>query len=187
MAYTKKTTHVSEAIRNLIDVFEDKPKVVGLLTSFVNRVQDLENTFSDILTETALGNASGAQLDLLGAIVGEERNGRSDLQYATAINAQIRLLRSEGTIEDVIDLITAIVGELQVDIVEYYPAKFAATIDEAIDPDEVDVGAMGALIASGKPAGVGMSLIYFTSPNPFRFDTAGQGFDQGEFPEQEDF
>lgn len=187
MAYTKKTTHVSEAIRNLIDVFQDKPKVVGLLTAFVNRVQELENVFSDILTKTALEDATGAQLDLLGAIVGEERFGRTDLQYATAINARIRLLQSEGTAEDVIDLITAIVGDLQVNVVEAYPAKFSATIDDPVDPTEVDIGAMGNLIASGKPAGVGMSLIYHISPNPFRFDVAGQGFDQGELAEQEDF
>lgn len=187
MSYTKKTTHVAEAIRNLIDVFEDKPKVVGLLTAFVNRIQDLENTFSDVLTKTALGNAAGAQLDLLGAIVGEARNGRTDLQYATAINARIRLLQSEGTIEDMLDLITSIVGSLQVNIVEFYPAKFSATIEDPVDPTEVDIGAMGNLMASGKPAGVGMDLIYYTSTNPFRFGVAGQCFDQGELAEQENY
>ena len=187
MSYSLKSTHVQEAIDNLIDAFSDKPLFTGLLSSYVQQIQDLEDAFSEILTETTTTTSTGAQLDALGSIVGELREGRNDLQYSTAINAQILLLQAEGTPEDIIALTVAIAGSVTVVIEENFPASFAVTIDDPVDPTVVDVLNMGALIASGKPAGVGMSLIWYESLNPFRFDTVGQCLDQGELATQEDY
>lgn len=187
MGYIKKTNHVQEAVRDLIDAFKDKVLVEGTLTAFVNRIQELEDAFSDILTLTTTTTSTGAQLDALGIIVGEPRAGRNDLQYSTAINARIKLLQSESTVEDVIGIIEAIVGTLLIVVEDQYPAAFLVTVEDGIDPNVVDVDAMGALVASGKPAGVRMWFVWHISTNPFRFDTAGQGFDQGELATQQVF
>lgn len=67
-----------------------------------------------------LPNASGAQLDMIGRIVGRGRSGLSDADYFIAIRAQIRINRSCGTPEDMIDVTRLTV-----------PAGFTFTYDEA--------------------------------------------------------
>lgn len=179
MGYTKKTTHVAEGIAHLVSQFEGKEKFAGLLTAFLDQVQSLENSLSDVATETTVATSTGAQLDALGEVVGEERSGRNDLQYSTAIRARLILNVSEGTPEDIIKLIRAIAGDVRVSVFESFPASFLAQVLDPIDPTEVDVTSIGSLVASGRPAGVAGTVSYGVVP-AFRYD-AGPGFDEGRY------
>jgi len=179
MAYVKKTDHIDEALGHLIQQFSDRPDLKKLAESWLTQIQGLEDTFSDILTKTTVENSTGAQLDALGAIVGELRRGRNDLQYSTAVRARLILNVSEGTTENLIDLIRGIAGEVRVDVQEFYPAAFIAVVMDPIDPEETDVTQLGALVASGRPAGVRGVVAFSTAP-AFRFDT-GPGYDEGGY------
>lgn len=179
MGYEKKTTHIDEGLDNLIAQFEDSPRIASLLTTFLDQIQQLEDAFSEILTETTVEASTGQQLDALGSIVGEPRSGRNDLQYSTALRARLILNVSEGTPENIIALIRAIAGDVTVQVFESYPASFLATIVDPIDPTEVDVTQIGSLVASGRPAGVEGVLTFGVIP-AFRYD-AGPGFDEGKY------
>jgi hypothetical protein len=179
MGYEKKTTHIDEGLDNLVDQFEGSPLFNALLTSFLEQIQDLEDALSDVLTETTVESSVGAQLDALGSIVGEDRAGRNDLQYSTALRARLILNVSEGTPENIIDLIRAIAGDVTVQIFENFPASFLATIVDPIDPTEVDVTQIGALVASGRPAGIEGVVTFGVIP-AFQYDT-GTGFDEGKY------
>ena len=65
------------------------------------QVQEVEDAVYQILTDTVLETAEGAQLDGLGEIVGEERAGRDDATYRIAIRTRIAINLSEGTIENI--------------------------------------------------------------------------------------
>lgn len=179
MGYEKKTDHVAEGIDNLVDQFSDKELLIGYLTSYLDQIQDLEDALSDTLTETTVETSVGAQLDALGSIVGEDRAGRNDLQYSTALRARLILNVSEGTPQNIIDLIRAIAGDVRVAIVENFPASFLATILDPIDPTEVDVTQISGLVASGRPAGVEGVVTFGVIP-AFQYDT-GTGYDEGKY------
>lgn len=183
MSYSKKTTHVDEAVDNLISQFKKKPKIIALTSVYAQQLQDLEDAASDLLTETNLNNATGIHLDNIGQIVGEPRLGRNDDQYRIAISAKILLNKSSGTIEDVIGVALAVTDiPLTIEITEHFPASFTAKILETIDP-LVDTDAIAAIIASGRPAGVGGHLEFFQGTEPqFQFDgPSGSGFDGGQY------
>ena len=179
MTVTEKTTHVEEALANRIEQFKDATNVGSMITSYVEQLQELEAALFQILTETTLDTSVGQQLDNLGAIVGEQRFGRSDDQYRTAIAARIQLNTTEGTLEQMIGLIRAIAGPVTVQIIETFPAGFIAQILDPVDTIAVDIESVAIFVSSGKPAGVRGLLVYATD-TPFQYDT-GLGYDEGEY------
>lgn len=183
MPYEKKTTHVVEALENLIDQFKDKPKIAATLTSWLNQIQELELVLSDLLTETTITTSIGQHLDNIGAIVGEPRSGRDDDQYRIAISARILLNKSSGTIEDVIGVLLAVEGSgaITITTTELFPAGFLMEINEPVDPLVTNVERLAAFISSARPAGVRGFLVYHPV-DAFQFDGVdGTGFDEGGY------
>lgn len=182
MAYTKNTEHIVQGLANIISQFEDKTKIRDLLTVYLQQVQELELAFCDILAKTSLDDSEGQQLDNMGEIVGESRDGRNDLQYRTAIRVRINLNTAEGTLEEVIGLAIAVAGSpVDVLVTELFPAGFLMIITTPLDPALVDVDKMAAFIASGRPAGV-RGLLAFGVLGSFQYDgPAGTGFDEGPY------
>lgn len=82
-------------------------------------VQDVENAAQQVLNGFSVDDAVGAQLDILGSIVGQLRNGMIDDDYRRTIRARIAVNRSKGTIADIIKVADLIVYDdnatLQVD------------------------------------------------------------------------
>jgi hypothetical protein len=134
-------------------------EVVGECSNEVQVCTDALGTFApgfDVST------AIGVQLDLLGRIVGEPRNGRTDDQYRIWIQAKIRVNRSSGTIEDLIDIFSILTGDQAiVTVVEYYPAKITVKLNGVDIPYPSDLNAMLKL---ARKAGVGSNLEYSTFP-----------------------
>ncbi len=182
MAYTKKTSHIQEGLANLISQFQGKPKIEAFLRILLGQVQDLENAYSDLLTETTIETAEGIHLDNIGAIVNEPRSGRADPDYRVAIRARIGLNTSEGTIEDVIGIALSVAGEqVGVTIREFFPASFILEIDTPIDTSVVDVTRLASFISAGRPTGV-RGLLTYCQGTPFAYDGPnGTGFDEGEY------
>ena len=179
MTLVPNDDHVQEALDNRIEDFKTKTRFGQLLTSYVQQMQEAEDAAIQILQLTELNSAFGQQLDNLGEIIGEERFGRADVQYSTALAARIQLNLSNGTIEDIINIIRAIAGDVEVDIVEVFPAGFTAEIVDDLDPDVVDLVRLSSFVKSAKPVGV-RGLILFHVADPFQFDT-GFGYDLGHY------
>jgi len=179
MTLTQKTDHVTEALANFIERFKDKPNLAAWLTSYINQIQDLEDTYFDIMAQRCLDTAVGVQLDGLGEIVGESRQGRDDDTYRVAIRARRLLNASEGTPEELMNIISASLDfSVTVHIREYYPAALTAEAVETF-PTGYDPAQIGTILRLGKPAGVKAHLL--THPaDPFQFDT-GLGYDEGHY------
>lgn len=124
--------------------------------------------------------AVGQQLDNLGEIVGETRQGRSDEDYEVAIRGRVKLNISSGTIEDVYAIAGLIAPTLTTSLQEFYPAAFEAEVIEAIT-DESDIERLAEFIRLARPAAVRGSLKYHLSP-AFSYDgAAGTGYDEGKY------
>jgi hypothetical protein len=180
MTLSKKTTHVSEAIGNLISQYRDKPNFIAYLTAFVNQIQDLEYIFFELIEKRGLLTSVGVQLDGIGSILGVDRQGRDDVDYLAAIKAQILLNFGSGTPEEIIEMISLLTDDKNNELIEYYPAAFTILVLGALTYTEA-FNANRAL-QSGKPAGVLAHLIYGESPAAelFQYDL-GPGYDQGKW------
>lgn len=178
MSLSYKTTHIVEALSNLVTQFKGKNIFDKLLTIFVTQIQEVEDVFNEIMIERCLDTAVGVQLDGLGDVVGEDRQGRNDDDYRVAIRARISLNLSEGTPEDIIFLMRSISDGSAIDLREFFPAAITAEIIDPID-GIIDPVKTVVFLLSAKPAGVKAQLKYHVA-GPFQFDT-GLGFDQGKY------
>lgn len=104
MLPTKNTEHVVEARALLVEQFKNKAVLGGFLDCLSRRVQDLENVFWQIIDSRILATATNAQLDTIGKLANEGRDGRDDDDYRAAIRLRIRVSRSKGRIADIIDV-----------------------------------------------------------------------------------
>jgi len=131
----EKSTHLEEALAQLAEQFKRKPNVEALLAAFVAQVQELEGVLFDLMEDRAIDTAAGIQLDGLGIIINEERQGRDDSAYRQAIRARVMLNTSSGTPEDIIEIARAVLGNVEIEIIEAYPAHFDAIVNDPVTPD----------------------------------------------------
>jgi len=172
---TLTTERLAEAVGNLIDQFKGQANIEAFIRAWAQQSQEVETAAFGVLTLTTLASAEGVQLDGLGEVVGVEREGRSDADYRVRIGAQILLNNASGTIEDLNQLVVAL-GAASSVITETPPAKIEVVADGAITNGQE----IGRVVGLARPAGVGHWFTWYAGTNPFRFDTAGQGLDQGE-------
>jgi len=132
MSLTEKTTHVSEAQSHLIEQFKSKTRILAVVESFVEQVQEIEAVLFDLMEERWIDAAVGVQLDGLGDIVGEPRNGRGDDDYRLAIKARVQINLSSGEPERIIHILNLLTGST-ITLSEYFPAAFVADIDDPVD------------------------------------------------------
>lgn len=72
------------------------------ITAMTGAMQDLQDTLQTMLTERRIDTAVGTQLDTLGKIVGQPRDGLEDADYRRYIRARVLTNKSCGRINDVI-------------------------------------------------------------------------------------
>lgn len=178
MSLQYKTTHIIEALRNLVSQFKGKDIFDKILTIYVTQIQELETVFDSLFIDRCLDNSEGVQLNGLGSIVGEDRQGRNDDDYRVAVRARISLNLSESTPEDIIFLMRSITDGSAIDLREFFPAAITVEIINAID-SIIDPVKTVAFLLSAKAAGVKAQLKYHVA-GPFQFDT-GLGFDEGKY------
>lgn len=117
--YIQITNHVAQGLALLIEQYKNKPKVKGIVTSYLNRVQELENALADLYEARKFQPGTfGVYLDRYGKIVDAKRNSSDDLAYFTYIQAQIAINKSSGTIDEFIEVCRILTG-LTPTITEY--------------------------------------------------------------------
>lgn len=144
-------THVTDAQGRLTSQYADADKLRSLIQLWGERVQAIEDTAWDLLTERWADVAVGAQLDGIGEIVGEPRLGRTDADYRDAIEIRVSLNRSGGEPERIIEFLRRIAGASTVELRELYPAKLeifvgsGVTLEQAQRVRELVPAAVGTI------------------------------------------
>lgn len=123
------TDHTEQALALLIDAYKGLPRLSGLIASITNRLQEFEDINWDVANKRLLdytdrdGNpahAVAAQLDTIGRIVGQGRNGQDDATYLIYIRARIFLNKSKALRGDIIKLIQLVEAQ-DFFYTEFYP------------------------------------------------------------------
>jgi hypothetical protein len=150
--------HCAEGLALLLEQFKDKPRLAAVLCTLLERVQELDDAAFQVLTERYLDAGADAQLDVLGRIVGEPRQGRTDDQYRPFLRARILINRSNGLTEEILHIVRVVLGEdASFTLREEFPAAFTIVAGDAIaiTPDSII-----RLLQQAKAAGVRVLLEY---------------------------
>ena len=105
------TDHVAVALSRLLEQFKNKANVVALVTALITPSNDVETELRDLLTKRQVNTAVGAQLDLIGKLVGQPRNGAGDVDYARFIAARIATNNSKSRVEDLISVAKLVIND----------------------------------------------------------------------------
>jgi hypothetical protein len=171
---TQDTTHVAEAAALLIEQYKNTTVVGGFAAVFARQIQTLENAVWSVLNSLPLsaqplgGPTNWDILDKIGAIVGIPRNGLADIPYLAAIKIKIRINRSDGLAEDIIQ-ITALLFTGAV-YREWYPASWEIDLEGAAVTNAI-ILALTTYLHEAKAAGTGGNIRSSALPHIWIWDS----------------
>jgi hypothetical protein len=161
---------------------KDKPNFRAFISAFTAQFDTLESMFADLKTAFAIDTAVGDQLDVVGRIVGQPRDGRTDALYRPALYARIIVNKSSGTIEELLAIATLMVpGATVVSLDEYPPASFVLRVFGHTFTDD-EFAQVVEFIRSARAAGIGGSVhgSFASIATTFTLDgTSAQALDNG--------
>lgn len=178
MPITHITDHADQALLLLLEQYQDKPRLRGLLLSYVNRCQELEDAAWDVIIRRMIENAADAQLDTIGRIVGETRKGRADDLYRIWILARIAINKSHSHASDIITVLRIVEAE-PFRYREFYPAAVLIEFTDALAGPPQDLRDIAEQTAA---AGVRVDLVYsdtFDAADAFTCCARGDETDNG--------
>ena len=163
----------------MLQQFEGSGDLRALASSFLARAQDFEDAIHPLFAERDIANMTGHRLDGLGQVVKVVRGGRTDDEYRLRLRAEMAVLTSQGSLEDLITVLRLLIdmdttGSIQID--EYAPKSiYMRARDFIVTEDPVVVT---ALLRRAVSAATDLQFIYTTAEaaddDLFRFsDTNG--------------
>lgn len=146
--------HAQQGLALLPMQLRGKPRVEALLGAVLRQVQELEDAVGALLRARDLSTASGASLDQLGRLVGEQRNGRSDDLFRRAVQLRVERNCSRGEPDRLIRVVRALTGSTTVTYEEPSPGVVRVSFDGQNLP-----GDLLRSMESIAPVGVRLDLV----------------------------
>lgn len=151
-------TNIDQVVKGLSRNIDhlDKENFNKLLSLFLEQIQNLQEDTIEIADQKNIDTAQGVWLDWIGKILGERRNGKSDVQYRNALKLKIGVNSADGTPNNIIDLTKQLTNAIDSKVLEYPIASFFSVIttDSLLD------GSAWQLVDDIKPAGVSVTVIH---------------------------
>jgi hypothetical protein len=158
MRATQITTHQEDALNRLIYQYKGKVNLKNLIKDLsTTQIQEIENAAIELYSRLNIDDSEGVQLNKIGEIVGQPRNGLSDTTYRIFLKAKIAVNVSEGDIEQVISVWKLMTGSSIVSLLEAYPAEVDLYYDVPLDDSVKDLAF--ALIQDVVGAGISVGFI----------------------------
>lgn len=110
-------------LERLTSYFDNAPKFRALVAGILSYFTDLEDQAELIRLNRWIDTGEGVQLDLLGTIVGEARQGRLDPAYRNALRFRIFINTSRGTIPDLLTALAYVSGGNDQQYIEMKPMQ----------------------------------------------------------------
>lgn len=169
--------HADRALSRLPTFLRGKPQLEALVRAIAAQYQAAEDGLWSLVDARAVDGAAGAQLDVLGALVGTARGPLDDADYKIRIRVQIRINRSAGRGDDVLQILRLALGTATNRLVlrELPPASFEAQVFGALD--EAVAGALVSILRRARSSAVRGELVWSTVDDAatFTFDGAAPG------------
>lgn len=173
MTLSHNTTIVTDGKALLPGMHQGKANFEALLGIFLAKLQEVEDTFWDSYVLRQLDNATAAQLNLIGKIVGEPRRliSSGDADYRRLIRARIAANKSAGTIAQVLRVLRGVLPDVdKIILQQLFAAGLRATVDsDAVTDEESTIAAL--FLRDAALGGVTTRFVSntFAPSNQFRF------------------
>lgn len=169
--------HADRGLSRLPQKFKDKPTVLALLQIYLEEVQELEDAIWDSGQQRLIVNAIGEYLDVWGKVLNVPRGGLDDEMYRIRLQVELLLLRSSGTVPELVTIYKLLVPTSVPTFMPWYPGSFELLLAGAVVPngdDYVDV------LERAKAGGV-RAILRWNAVDPddtfsFATDSGGLGF-----------
>lgn len=130
MSLEQITDHAVAALARLPYQMQGRPNMVFLIETLCGPIQDLEDAAYGVLLGFLIDTAVGTQLDTLGDIVAQPRDGVTDDDlYRRYVRAKVAVLNSKGTYPDIIAVIELVLGEATTTITLQNSAAATVLVD----------------------------------------------------------
>lgn len=191
---TNITTHSVDAIKRFLHQYKEKAKLNKLMEAFADEVQEIENALFSLVAGRALSTAQGAQLDLIGEIIDQERGSFDDAFYKILLKVKIGQNTSQGNAQKIIDIFKLLTEADYVHLLNLGNGSIQLNTTGTIAPEDVDfvLRNMERVVAGGVRID---HIVQFDPDLDFAFfgahpDIPGGGFDNvtanapgaGKFP-----
>lgn len=167
-SYEQINEHAEQALGRLVSQYETTTRLQAIIEIEASQTQGVENAIWGMLTEKWIDDASGVQIDSLGAIVGEPRLGRSDEAYVAAIFIRIALNSGGGQPEIIMTFLRFILDINDVQLLEVFPANIQVFVDSSIDQQ------IASRLRRIIGAGIGGFITSSDGETPFGFKELGE-------------
>jgi hypothetical protein len=190
--------HAGEAEDRLLVQFDSAARLHALVRTLVKPYQELEQAALTVRDAFDVDAAVGAQLDVVGNLVGERREARSDIAYRAYVKARILANASDGKPTTLYRIARALLGEdvLSLKLTGIYPAHYdmevaAESLQLPWDPEgeqtpDMVARALADALLLATSAGISLTLYYqfadddhtftFSSLATAEEDSVDQGF-----------
>jgi hypothetical protein len=92
--------HVEQGLARLISQYQNAVQFKLWISVYLRQIQRIEDGIWEVIYARNIDSGIGVQLDLIGKILNRARGGLSDDDYRIALRAEIAILRSTGTAND---------------------------------------------------------------------------------------
>lgn len=175
----KILTHEDDAVKRIISQYKGDRGLERMVKSGASQIQDLENKGYDLFSRLSIDSMVGKQLDLIGTIVGQARQGQDDISYRTFLKARIGINTSSGTIENVLSVWKILIPDASLELKENFPAEVSISTDAILTEAQKEFLKSFDDILS---AGVGLSsVINYDPENAFAFEADIENPNTGGF------
>lgn len=168
------TDHDKRAAALLIEQFENSEKLQSFVKALTKQANEVERMFFNLKHERNISNGDGVQLDKIGELVGEPRNGRDDDDYRQALLLRPNINRSYGEGEMLILVLSQLVKASKIILIEQEP-KTVNLFFKTTSPIPSNLQESIEAVAD---AGAKIHLSYIDDGEEFVFAT------EGGFPDQ---
>lgn len=185
---TEITDHADRAVDRLAEQYR-KPKLEAFLRCLIGPAQAIEAAYWQMFVQRNVNTAIGAQLDIIGRVVGQERAGLDDDAYRRLIRARIAVNRSSGRTNEVLNVAELVIFDVgvAVELEAQYPAGIVVRAVGTVPSDVAEL--VISFLRDTVAAGVRVIFEYATVAPAAAFSFAGGpglGFGDGAFASAKD-
>lgn len=137
MSEIQQITDYDVNLNLILEQYKKSVNLKGILSSSNDQADDLETALFEIRDLFYLSTATGIQLDIIGSIFGESRDGDLDPAYRARIEFRASLVGS-GEPEYIINVLKNQYGATFVDYYSAYPAGFYVVTDAIITNTQLE-------------------------------------------------
>lgn len=194
MALSYIDNHVDLAEARVAEQYRLSTHLLGIIDAGAEQVQEIDNALWQLATERYLHSdaeinrvtvnyeAVGAQLDVLGRLLGLTRQNMTDDDYRAALKAQVKVLHSSGTAEEIIAVFYCVEPSSTITVTTWTIASLTCELSLPITATEALI--YRKFLRRARAAGVKGILLWRQSPSAqcFKFCSAGEVDGSGNGP-----